>query len=157
MSSGATSTPFLNIYTYLEITRDSDSTTSQGSQFQCSTTHSEKKSFLTSIPNLSWCNLRPFPPVLSLDMWEKTPTPTSLQFSFQVVGCFRRNTGTSLVLLDYFVYFWKQLLKRTFSRWKGKFKIGSFKLLIPMENKKSQAEIAQNVSLHCRSTVQSAL
>ncbi|KAK4821778.1 LOW QUALITY PROTEIN: hypothetical protein QYF61_000839 [Mycteria americana] len=58
---------------------DGDSTASLGSLFQCLTTLSVKKFFLISNLNLPWCNLRPFPLVLSLVTWDKRPTPTSLQ------------------------------------------------------------------------------
>ncbi|KAK4824318.1 LOW QUALITY PROTEIN: hypothetical protein QYF61_013593 [Mycteria americana] len=55
--------------------RGGDSTTSLGSLFQCLTTLSVKKFFL--IPNLSlpWCNLRPFPLILSLVTWERDRPP----------------------------------------------------------------------------------
>jgi len=60
--------------------RDDDSTVSLGNLFQCLKTLSVKKFFLLSNPNLSWCNLRPFPLVLSLATCEKRATA-----SFQVV------------------------------------------------------------------------
>ena len=60
MSWSATSTRFLNT------SRDGDSTTALGSLFQCLTTLSVKKFFLISNLNLPWCNLKPFPLVLSL-------------------------------------------------------------------------------------------
>ncbi|KAK4828611.1 hypothetical protein QYF61_000063 [Mycteria americana] len=63
----------------LNTSRDGDSTTSLGSLFQCLITPSVKKNFLISSLNLPWCNLRPFPLVLSLVTWEKRPTPTSFQ------------------------------------------------------------------------------
>ncbi|KAK4825522.1 LOW QUALITY PROTEIN: hypothetical protein QYF61_000035, partial [Mycteria americana] len=59
----------------LNTSRDGDSTTSLGSLFQCLITLSVKKNFLISSLNLPWRNLRPFPLVLSLVTWEKTPTP----------------------------------------------------------------------------------
>jgi len=59
MSLSTTSKRFLNT------SRDGDSTTSLGSLFQCLTTLSVKKCFLMSNLNLPWCNLRPFPLVLS--------------------------------------------------------------------------------------------
>ncbi|KAK4832719.1 LOW QUALITY PROTEIN: hypothetical protein QYF61_025208, partial [Mycteria americana] len=59
----------------LNTCRDGDSTTSLGSLFQCLTTLSLNKFFLISNLNLPWCNLRPFPLVLSLVTWEKRPTP----------------------------------------------------------------------------------
>ncbi|KAK4813146.1 hypothetical protein QYF61_013111 [Mycteria americana] len=54
---------------------DGDSTTSPGSLFQCLMTLSVNKFFLISNLNLPWCNLRPFPLVLSLVTWEKRPIP----------------------------------------------------------------------------------
>jgi len=68
---------------FLNTSRDDDSTTFLGSLFQCLTTLSVKKFFLVSYLNIPWCNLRPFPLVLSLITWEKTPTPTSLQPPFR--------------------------------------------------------------------------
>ena len=56
----ATSTLSFNTY------RDGDSSTSLGSLFQCLSTLSEKKFFLTFNLNLPCHNLRPFPFVLSL-------------------------------------------------------------------------------------------
>ena len=61
----------------LNTSRDGDSTTSLGSLFQCLTTLSVKKCFLTSNLNLPWRNLRPFPLVLSPVTSEKRPTPPS--------------------------------------------------------------------------------
>jgi len=58
MSLSTTSKQFVNTF------RDSDSTTSLGSLFQCLTSLSEKKFFLISNLNLPWCNLRPFALVL---------------------------------------------------------------------------------------------
>ncbi|KAK4815816.1 LOW QUALITY PROTEIN: hypothetical protein QYF61_007425 [Mycteria americana] len=60
---------------YWHLCRDGDSSTSLGSLFQCLITLSVKKNFLISSLNLPWCNLRPFPLVLSLVTWEKRPTP----------------------------------------------------------------------------------
>jgi len=60
MSLNATSTWLPNI------SRDSYSTSSLGSLFQCLITVSEKKFFLISNLNLFWCNLGPFPLVLLL-------------------------------------------------------------------------------------------
>ncbi|KAK4831669.1 hypothetical protein QYF61_018636 [Mycteria americana] len=77
MSISTTSTPLLNT------SRDGDSATSLGSLFQCLTTLSVKKFFLISSLNLPWCNLRPFPLVLSLVTWEKRPTPALLQPPFR--------------------------------------------------------------------------
>ncbi|KAK4828289.1 hypothetical protein QYF61_024954 [Mycteria americana] len=54
----------------LNTSRDGDSTTSLGSLFQCLTTLLVKKFFLISNLNFPWCNLRPFPLVLSLVTWE---------------------------------------------------------------------------------------
>jgi len=51
---------------FLDISRDSVSTTSLGSLFQYLITLSEKKFFLISNLNLSWHNLSPFPLVLLL-------------------------------------------------------------------------------------------
>ncbi|KAK4827202.1 hypothetical protein QYF61_015230 [Mycteria americana] len=45
-----------------------------------------KKFFLISNQNLSWCNLRPLPLVLLLVIWEKRPTPTSLQPPFRLTS-----------------------------------------------------------------------
>ena len=59
MSLSTTSKWFLNTF------RDGDSTIELGSLFQCLTTLSVKKFFLTSNLNLPWCNLRPFSLVLS--------------------------------------------------------------------------------------------
>ncbi|KAK4832220.1 hypothetical protein QYF61_021067, partial [Mycteria americana] len=73
MSLSTTSTRLLNT------SRDGNSTTSLGSLFQCLTTLSVNKFFLISNLNPPWCNLRPFPLVLSLVTWEKRPTPTWLQ------------------------------------------------------------------------------
>ena len=50
---------------FLSTFRDGDSTTSLGSLFHCLTTLSVKKCFLISHLNLPWCNLRPFPLILS--------------------------------------------------------------------------------------------
>ncbi|KAK4824615.1 LOW QUALITY PROTEIN: hypothetical protein QYF61_016921 [Mycteria americana] len=61
-----------------------DLTTSLGSLFQCLTTLSVKKLFLISNLSLPWHNLRTFPLVLWLDIWEKRPTPTSLQPPFRL-------------------------------------------------------------------------
>ena len=69
MSLSATSKSFLNI------SRDGDSTTSLGSPFQLLTTVS-KMIFLMSNLKLPWCNLQPFPLILSLVTWEKRPTST---------------------------------------------------------------------------------
>lgn len=55
----------------LNISRDENSTTSMGSQYQCVTTLSMKKFLLTSNLSLHWCNVRPFPHILSLFTWEK--------------------------------------------------------------------------------------
>ena len=44
---------------FLNTSRDGDSTTSLGSLFQCQTTLSVKKFFITASLNLSWRNLRP--------------------------------------------------------------------------------------------------
>ncbi|XP_064911793.1 ankyrin repeat domain-containing protein 66 isoform X1 [Columba livia] len=63
--------------------RDGDSTTALGSLFQCLTTFSMKKYFLISNVNLPWCNLRPFPLILSLATWEKRPTPSMIQPPFR--------------------------------------------------------------------------
>ncbi|KAK4822235.1 hypothetical protein QYF61_011876 [Mycteria americana] len=65
--------------------RDGDSTTSLGSLFQCLTTLSVKKFFLTSNLNLPWLNLRPFPLVLLLVPWEKRLDTHLTTTSFQVV------------------------------------------------------------------------
>jgi len=77
MSWSATSTQFLNT------SRDSDSTTSLGSLFQCLITRSVKAFFLIYNLNLPWWNLRPLPLILTLVTWEKRPTPTSLQPPFR--------------------------------------------------------------------------
>ncbi|KAK4819628.1 hypothetical protein QYF61_008848 [Mycteria americana] len=66
----------------LNTSRDGDSTTSLGSLFQCLITLSVKKNFLISSLNLPWCNLRPFPLVLSLVVVESnkvSPQPPFLQ------------------------------------------------------------------------------
>jgi len=55
MSLSDKSTRFLNT------SRDGDSATSLGSQVEYLMTLSEKKFFLISNLNLTWCNLRPFP------------------------------------------------------------------------------------------------
>ena len=79
MSLGTTSRHMCVLHT----SRDGDSTTSLGSPFQCLITLLEKKFFLISNWNLPWCNLRPFPLVLLLVMWEKRPSPTSQQLCFR--------------------------------------------------------------------------
>jgi len=56
--------------------QDGDSTTSLGSLFQCLTL--SVKFFLISNLNLPWCNLRPFPLVLSPVTSEKRPTPLTV-------------------------------------------------------------------------------
>jgi len=58
---------------FLNISRDSDSTTPLGSLFQCLTTLSEKNLFLITDLNLPWHNLRPFPLALLLITCEKWP------------------------------------------------------------------------------------
>ena len=72
----------------LNTSRIGDSTTSLGSPFQCLTTLSEKKYFLTSSLNLPWCSLKPFPLVLSLVTQEKRPIPSSLQLptTYDILG-----------------------------------------------------------------------
>ena len=70
--------PEHHIQTVFKHIRDGDSTTSLGSLFQCLTTLSVKKFFLISNLNLPWCNLRPFPLVLSPVTSEKRPTPPVL-------------------------------------------------------------------------------
>jgi len=55
----------------LKTSWDNDSITSLGSWLQCITTLSEKKFFLITNLNLPWCNLRPFPPILSKKMEKK--------------------------------------------------------------------------------------
>jgi len=77
MSLSTTSKRFLNT------SRDSDSTTTLGSPFQCFTTLSVKKCFLISNLNLPWHNLRPFPLILSPVSSEKRPTPLWLQAPFR--------------------------------------------------------------------------
>ncbi|KAK4820465.1 LOW QUALITY PROTEIN: hypothetical protein QYF61_027747 [Mycteria americana] len=79
MSRSTTSTHLLNT------SRDGDSTTSLGSLCQCLTTLSVQKFFLISSLNLPWCNLRPFPLVLSLITWEKRLNTHVATTSFQVV------------------------------------------------------------------------
>jgi len=63
MSLSTTSKWFLNT------SRVGDSTTSLRSPFQCLTALSVKKCFLISNLNLPWCNLRPFPLILSHIMY----------------------------------------------------------------------------------------
>lgn len=65
MSLSTTLKCFLNTFT------DSDCTTFPGSLFQLLTILSEKEFFLISSLSLLWCNLRSFPLVLQLIMWEK--------------------------------------------------------------------------------------
>ena len=78
MSLSTTSTHRLNT------SRDGDSTTSLGSLFQCLTTLLVKF-FLLSNLNLPWCNLRPFPLVLSTCyLREETNSHLATTF-FQVV------------------------------------------------------------------------
>ena len=76
MSLSTTSKQFLNT------SRDGDSTTSLRSLFQCLTTLSVKKFFLISNLNLPWCNLRPFPLILSPVTSEKRPTPLYIPFRY---------------------------------------------------------------------------
>lgn len=61
-------------YIYTSFNGHSDSTTSMGSLFQCLTTPSLKKFFLTTNLNLLQGNLRLFLLVLSLAAWEKRQT-----------------------------------------------------------------------------------
>jgi len=65
---------------FLNTSRDGDSTTSLGSLFQCLTTLYVKKCFLISNLNLHWCNLRPFPLLLSPFSSEKSPTPLCCKY-----------------------------------------------------------------------------
>ena len=58
--------------------------TSLGSLFQCLTTPSVKEFSLISNRNLSWCNLRPLPLVLSLVSWEKRPNTCLTTTTFEV-------------------------------------------------------------------------
>jgi len=67
MSLSTASKQLLNTF------RDGDSTTSLGSLCHCLTTLDEKKFFLIHNPNLSWCNLRPFPLVLSTNYMGEPP------------------------------------------------------------------------------------
>jgi len=68
---------------FLNASRIGDSTTSLGSPFLHLTTLLEKKFSLTFNLNLPWCNLKPFPLVLSLVTWEKRPVPTLTQPPFK--------------------------------------------------------------------------
>lgn len=57
-------------------------------------------------PNLSWCNLRQTSPILSLVIWEKRLTPTSLQPPFRSLFLpeppfFRLNNLSSLTYSSY--------------------------------------------------------
>lgn len=54
---------------FVNASRDGDSTTAQGSLFQCFTILSVKKFTLISNLNCSWHNLEPFPLNLSLVTW----------------------------------------------------------------------------------------
>ena len=65
------------------LSRDSDTTTSMVSLFQCLTTLSEKTFFLIFSLNLPFCNLRPFPLVLSSVTQKKRLTPNSPQPPFR--------------------------------------------------------------------------
>ncbi|KAK4813638.1 hypothetical protein QYF61_014398 [Mycteria americana] len=62
-----------HLHTFLNSSRDGDSTTSLGSLFQCLITLSVKKFFQIANLNLPWCNLRPFPLVLSLAKQPQVP------------------------------------------------------------------------------------
>ena len=68
---------------FLNTSRDSDSTTSLDSPFQCLITFSEKKFFLLPNLNLPWCNLRLFPLVLLPVTHEKSSTAVEVELSHQ--------------------------------------------------------------------------
>ncbi|NWR88451.1 BRM1L protein, partial [Furnarius figulus] len=114
----------LNLHIFLNTFRGSDSTTSLGSLFQCLITLSMKKFCLISRLNF-WCNLRPFPLVLSLVIWENRLTPTSLQPPFRLVAessilCVKdwkkRTINIFLQTLEYFYYFCLKEFSLTFPR-----------------------------------------
>ena len=79
MTLKTTSTSFLNT------SREDDSTTCPGSLFWSLTIFSEKKFTLISNLNLSWCNLRPLLLILLLVLREKSLTPQLTATSFQGV------------------------------------------------------------------------
>lgn len=98
----------------LNASGDENSTTSLGSQYQCVTTLPMKKFLLTSRMHLGlhhWCNVRPFPHILSLFSWEKAaaamvdsavsctgsvPSPlVTLHLSSGQLSAFRLKTITS--------------------------------------------------------------